>query len=173
MRLSISLAFLMGVAAAFGTGCGAVEDQPSYADLVVIYTAELESLDRLEQKKAKKIAGYEKTLQPNADAALAALTGVLGSAVAANRDASAELPSDPNELLDRAAADAAKMQQSTTDLLDAVAKQAEAQAGDGGSLELLYSDEFKAELAAIDAEIAEQQQRVDRARAARDKAEAK
>ena len=59
-------------------GCGsdrAVPNvpQPSYAELVTIYNAELETLDRLERKRRELVAEQEKLLRPNPDETVKAL----------------------------------------------------------------------------------------------------
>ena len=56
-------------------------------------------------------------------------------------------------------------------LIEAV-KQSQSQPADRATIEAMYSDEFKAKLAELDAEIDAQRERVEKARAARDAAEA-
>ncbi len=56
------------------------EDEPSYAELVVTYNAELEALDRLEKKRTELIEEHEKKSMPSADDALRMLQGVLETA---------------------------------------------------------------------------------------------
>jgi hypothetical protein len=150
-------------------GCGpVVEEGPSYADLVVTYNAELETLDRLEKKRSEMVANYERTLRPSAEDALQALGDVFNTRRAADPYAEEGLAADPHDMLDQAVASAANVDEATSQLLAAAAQQTGA---DRESLEAQYSEEFKQQLAAIDEEIAKQQQRVDRARKARDAAE--
>lgn len=151
-------------------GCGPVQEEgPSYADLVVTYNAEVEALDRLERKRAEMIAAYERTLRPSAEDALKSLNDVLNSQTAAEGEGASELPADPNEMLDQAVANAERSHEAASKLLAAAVQPS----GDGESLESQYSEEFKQQLAEIDAEIAKQRERVERARKARDEAEAK
>ena len=157
-----------------GVGCGpVVEEGPSYADLVVTYNAEQETLERLERKRAQMVADYERSLQPSAEDALKALGDVLGTAGTANRDAAEGLAADPNDMLDQAVANAERTHQATSQLLAVAAEQADAGQLDRATLEAQYSEEFKQQLAALDEELAKQQLRVDRARKARDAAESK
>ena len=173
MRSAIFFALLAGATTLLNIGCGPVEKRPSYADLVVIYNAELAALDRLERKKADLIVDFEKQLAPKVDDALQALSDVLSTAAAANRDGTAFDATDPNDMLDQAIENAAKMQQATSQLLEVAAGQASGETAEQATAESLYSEELKAQLAALDEEIAEQQARVDRARLARNAAEAK
>lgn len=171
MKSKLPLVF--SVAALALSGCVKVEDKPSYAELVSIYNAELETLDRLEKKRAERVAEYEAQLQPQEDEALQALSSLLGSASEARREGASELPADPNAMLDQAIANAEQMEKSAAELLEAAAGQAGSRPPDRESIEALYSEEFKAKLAELDQQIAEQQARVDRARQARDAAEPK
>ncbi|WP_425401038.1 hypothetical protein [Aeoliella sp.] len=161
---------LLVLAVVAAVGCATKEDKASYADLVMIYNAEAEALDRLERKRADRIAEYEATLRPSGDAAIEALGGMLESMKdTPPPDLNA---ADPNELLDNAIANAENLDAQAGDLLEAAA----AAAGKPPSREAivgLYSEEFKAELAALDAEIEEQRARVDKAKANRDAAEPK
>lgn len=154
-------------------GCAQKVEKPSYAELVSIYTSEAQELDRLERKRADMVAEYEATLQPSGEQALEALTGMLGEMSTAQGDAPKLDATDPNELLDQAVANAENMQEQTGKLVDTLAKQSGAGPQGRAAIEAMYSDEFKATLAEIDAQIAKQRERVDRARADRDAAEAK
>lgn len=165
MHTTISLNLLALVTICGALGCGATADKPSYADLVVVYNAELESLDRLEQKRAKLVADYEATLRPSSDEALQSLLGELGGAGSEKPKLDA---ADPNELLDQAIANAEHVEDKTAELLKAVSEQS---AAETDNLEPLYSEEFKQKLAEMDEEIAAQKARVERARKARDAAE--
>lgn len=165
LYLLASAMILMNV----GCGPGEVDSEPSYADLVVIYNAELGSLDRLEKKRSELIATYEKQHRPDADHAIEAISAALSSTTAENREAGGAL--DPQAVLDQAVENAEKTQQVVSQLLDVVATQAEG--GEAAAQEVPYSEEFKLELAALDEEIEKQQARVERARQARDAAETK
>ena len=174
MKLSFQFALLASALILPNVGCGTSENaaKPSYADLVVIYNAELATLDRLEAKKAKLIEDFEKQHQPNAEDALQAITGALNSANETEEQQTAANELSPKDDLDRAVENAERMQEATSQLL-AAAEQANAANGALGSASVPYSEELTAQLAALDQEIAEQQARVDRAREARDAAETK
>ena len=120
------------------------ESGPSYADLVTVYNAELQSLDRLERKREELMAKHEAALKPS---------------------------TDPNELLDRAVEHAEKAQDLTSRLLESVSSAAEPTEEEIQKRAEL-TEQFERELAAIDEQIVEQKARVDRAREARDAAEA-
>ncbi len=153
-------------------GCAPVEKTPSYADLVVIYNAEAETLERLERRRAERVAEYEATLRPAGDEAIEALAGVLGGlgdSAAAERKLDA---TDPNELLDQAIANSENLGDQTEALLEAAAQRSGTLPVDRAAMEAMYSDEFKAQLAELDVEINQQRNRVTKARAARDAAEA-
>lgn len=150
-------------------GCAAKEKKPSYAELLEIYNGEAETLERLERKRVTMIAEYESTLAPSGDAAVEALSGMLGSM---KNNPPADLSTaDPNELLDNAIANAENLDAKTAELLEAAASGA-GKPMNREAIEALYSDEFKAKLAALDAEIAEQRARVEKAKADRDAAQA-
>jgi hypothetical protein len=152
-------------------GCAPTESKPSYADLVVIYNAEAQELDRLEHKRADMVAEYEATLQPSEEDALQAIAGALGGIGEATGDGPKLDATDPNELLDQAIASAESVGAQTDALLEAAAKQAGNRSANRESIAALYSDEFKAKLAELDSQIASQRKRVEKARAARDAAE--
>jgi septal ring factor EnvC (AmiA/AmiB activator) len=143
--------------------------QPSYADLVVTYNAEQETLDRLVRQRAELIANYERQMAPDTDQAIRALTDVLNSAAGAGRDVAADAAGDPYAALDQAVASAEKTQEVTAQLLDSARQATREEAAATAE----YPEELQKKLAALDEEIAAQQARVDRARAARDAAEPK
>ncbi len=137
------------------TGCGptdiTITKKPSYADLVVTYNAEVETLDRLEEKRTAAIAEYFSQAQGKA----------IESAVQSIKSGSTKsIPTDPNQALDQAVA-AAELQ---TQLLGSLG-----QPSDSAD----YPEELKAKLKDLDSEIASQKERVDRAKAARDAAQTK
>lgn len=163
-----------------GIGCSASKEAPkevgpSYAELVIIYNAELETLDRLERKRKELITEYETQNRPptqdaQAQEALKSLTNLIGSAGELNREMGATPPADPNAALDKAVSDAEKAQQVASQLLQSATQASES---DAGSQPIVYSEEFQQQLAALDAEIEAQRQRADNARQARDAAEQK
>lgn len=171
MHLSFAVALTLVAVAVLG--CETAEQKPSYADLVVIYNAESETLERLERKRSDMIAEFEATLRPTENEALEALAGILGGVGEATGDPVKLDATDPNELLDQAIANAESMESQTEALLEAAAKQSGRQPADRAAIEAMYSDEFRARVAEIDAEIASQRKRVEKARAARDAAENK
>lgn len=158
--------FTAAIVLAGAVGCGSVQEKPSYADLVVIYNAEAETLERLERKRADMVAEYEATLAPSPEEALQTLLGNLSEA---GDEANVE-GTDPGDELDQATDYLENAEARTAALLEAAREQA-GKATDRATIESMYSEEFKARLAEVDAEIAEQQARVDKARAARDAAE--
>ncbi len=156
-------------------GCGspaAVQPAaPSYAELVTIYNAELASLDRLERKRVDLVDRHEAALQPTVEDATAALGALLTSATEAGNQLDLGNSGDPNDLLDAAVAHAEATQGIAAEALAAASatnEPSEEKAQQNAEL----TKQFEAELAALDVEIAEQKSRVDRARAARDAAEA-
>ena len=162
-------------------GCGrdrdVADDEPSYADLVVIYNAEMEGLDRLENKKNELIATHEKQLQPSGDDAVKALTDVLSAANEAYRGSDSDEALDPQAALDQAAEKVEKAQEVASQLLESLTQPVETQpAENGGVQDTVETDprieDFNRQLEAIEGEIKKQQARVDRAREARDAAEA-
>lgn len=169
---SVLLAFvLLPLCLGCGPGGGAAESQPSYADLVVTYNAELETLDRLEKKRADLIAEYERQRRPDAEKAVQALTDVLNSAAGGTAENDSGEPLDPNAALDRAVASAEKAQQASSQLLETALQASGAGRGDTAPQNEAYPEELERELAALDEEIEKQKARVERARQARDAAE--
>lgn len=143
---------------------------PSYADLVVIYNAELQSLDRLESKRKELVEQIAKVGSVGDASTLESLNAVLASARSAGDQPSGDIPADPNKALDQAVERAEATQRTVQNLLDATAKKP---SGD----QLSAEDEAKRkglenELEQLDKEIIAQKQRVERAREARDAAEA-
>ncbi len=147
------------------------ENKPSYADLVVTYNAEMESLDRLERKRKELVAEYEQAQRPNPDDAVKALTDALNAATTSSGEGTATAPTDPQAILDQAVQNAEKAKQVASDLLRAATQPASPQ-GEGQSPEqTAASAEFQRQLAELDQQIAKQRERVERARQARDAAE--
>ena len=159
-------------------GCGkpAVEENgPSYAELVVTYNAELAMLDRLEKKKEELIRKHQSGLRPASADSLRALEGLLGSASELNT------PLDPNDitgvegLLDRVADRMQTAHDVAGQLADAVASESgeKTKTPEEVQRNKELTGQFNKELTAIDKEIVAQKARVERAREARDAAEAK
>jgi hypothetical protein len=170
MRFLPRLALLVVMLMVFG--CAPAEKKPSYADLVVIYNAEAETLERLERKRANMVMEYEASLRPSEGEALEALAGVLGGLGEAAADSPKMDATDPNELLDQAVANAESRSAQTDALIEAATQGMGNSPADRAALEAMYSDDFKAKLGELDADIAKQRERVEKARAARDAAEA-
>ena len=148
-------------------GCGpmdvTVNKKTSYADLVVTYNAEVETLDKLEAKRKELIAEHTRVAQQRA---IREAVESVGSGSQGN------ISSDPNEALDQAVAAAELQSQLQKGLLNSLEQPS--QSHDATSTaEKEFPAELKAQLAEVDAEIAKQKQRVERARAARDAAESK
>ncbi len=154
-RLFLSLLTLIAV------GCGPTEitftKKSSYADLVVIYNAEVQALESLQGKLKSLKAEYLEKAQAEA------LKSMMSSLESAGKQT---IPSNPNDALDRAIS-AAEAQADLLKKLDT------ASGSKSPTANSEYPEEWKRKLADLDAEIAAQQERVNRAREARDAAEAK
>ena len=175
------------VAAAWATvtliaaGCGGDVQQdeagPSYADLVVTYNAELATLDRLEQKKETLIQKIEAVGLPTEEDALKLLDKVLTSDLTSSGnltssgDEAVNDAADPYAALDQAVQRAQDAQDATRDLLGSIGKQ-QATTPEQTTENKQIKNDLSRELEALEKEIATQRQRVDRARQARDAAEA-
>ena len=170
VALAISVLGLLGLTPGCGGPPSAEQIGPSYAELLSIYNSELAALDRLERKREELIQSHEAQLQPSTEEALEALNALLSTAGAAGKELNLDT-ADPDELLDRAVEHAEKTQEITAQLLETASSQAEPSEEEAQRRAKL-TEQFERELAALDAEIAEQKERVDRARAARDAAEA-
>ncbi|MFY8199407.1 MAG: hypothetical protein ACOVLE_01960 [Pirellula staleyi] len=121
-----------------------------YSELVVTYNAEVQALDVLEAKKKSMISEFAN--QAQADTLNAALKSI-GSA------GQPSIPGNPNDALDRAVL-AAEAQAGLLDKL-----------GKDSATKTEYPEELKRRLSELDAEIAKQEERVERARQARDAAD--
>lgn len=153
-------------------GCSESTDGgSSYAELVTIYNTELQALDRLERKREELVAKQKEALGPSTEDAVKALDTLLSSAKEAGKELNLEGVNDPNELLDRAVAHAETVQGATAGLLESVSAVAEPTEEDVAK-KAEQNAQYERELAEIDQQITEQKARVDRARKARDKAEA-
>jgi hypothetical protein len=172
MSMRTIVFFCAGGFAALTLGCAA--KGPSYAELVTIYNTELEVLERLERKKATLVAEYEAATKSKRAEAMESLQGVLDSAQQALKDSPISDVVDPNELLDQVAGQQGAARDLTDGLLGAITgeKSDEELTPEEKAARETMKREFETKLAAVDAEIADQQQRVDKARAARDAAEA-
>ena len=101
----------------------------SYADLVTIFNAELQAMDRLERKREALVANHERSLGPSTEDTAQAIDALLSSVSEAGNEAGKQLgldgATDPNELLDRAVAHAEKTHDLTSGLLESVRSAAE------------------------------------------------
>ncbi len=143
----------------------------SYADLVTIYNAELQAMDRLERKREALIANHEAALGPSTEDAAQAIDALLSSAQEAGKQLGLDGATDPDELLDRAVAHAEKTQDLTSDLLESV-RSATEPTEEELQQQAELTKQFERDLAAIDKQIVKQKARVERALKARDAAEA-
>ena len=143
-----------------GLGCEPAEikitKKASYSDLVVTYNGEVQTLDNLEGKRKTLISEYAEKAQAD----------LFKSAVNSLESAGKQsIPTNPNDALDRAVAAAEAQAQ----LLDKVGKSSRSPQPTTAD----FPEELKLKLAELDAEIAKQKERVERARKARDAAESK
>lgn len=163
MKSSYLVAVLLSAAVITDAGCGPTDitftKKPSYADLVVTYNAEVETLDNLEGKRKSLIADYFGQIQKNA----------MKAAVDSIKTGDAKGGADnPNRALDQAV-EAAEMQaQLQSGLMDGLGLST-----DSAESTADYPDELKGKLTELDAEIASQKERVQRAKDARDAAQPK
>ena len=132
-----------------------VTRQPTYAELVVTYNAEVETLDSLEAKRNRIIADYFS--QAHGDALKSAVGSLQGEQPSTN----------PNEALDRAVAAAEFQAQLQSTLLEKVGQPASSGSTHAGD-KVEYPEDLKRKLVDIDAEINAQKARVERAKSARD-----
>lgn len=164
MKYSTAKACLALMVLWVATGCEPMEikvrKKASHAELVVTYNAEVQALDRLEAKRKTLIADFAKQIQEQAikDAVSSLQPGLI--------------PSNPNEALDRAVASAEAQARLQSGLLEKLG-QTPTSGADSTSVEIEYPETLKRQLTEIDAEIADQRQRVDKAKAARDASEQK
>lgn len=156
------------------------ETGPSYADLVVTYNAELEALDRLEAKREQLIEDYEAEsilAEPTENAGSLSVEGLLKSAKELKDEAGLDLSADPNELIDKLTERTGGAEQIAGQLIEGLlAENLNESEKEPTPEELAAAEErktkFDAELKTLDVEISAQQKRVERARQARDTAEA-
>ena len=152
-------------------GC-ATDNEPTYADLVAIYNAELSALDRLEKKKQELIANHEAQLRPSSDDAMQVLSDVLTTAASEfTREADPDAGLDPNAALDQAVENAQNTKDVFSQLLDSVTQPPADESEEDEARRTEMTAEYEKQLAALDEEIEKQKQRVERARQARDDAE--
>jgi|GEM_PF-6955630 len=162
MRFLRSAKWLLSVSLLCMVGCEPAEititKRVSYADLVVTYNAEVQTLDNLEGKRKSLLAEYANQAQEDA---LKSALNSLGSAGAPS------ISSNPNDALQQAVAAA----ESQAKMLNQLGQSTSGSNASLANLEL--PEEAKAKLVALDKEITKQKERVDRARVARDEAESK
>ena len=169
--LAISVLGILGISPGCGGPPSAEQSGPSYAELLSIYNSELDALDRLERKREELILRHEAQLQPSTEDAVAALNALLASANEAGVKLNLSDTADPDELLDRAVEHAEKTQDIAAQLLESASADAEPSEEEAQRRAKL-TEQFESELAALNEEIAQQKERVDRASSARDAAEA-
>ncbi|MEO8268685.1 MAG: hypothetical protein ABI557_03130 [Aureliella sp.] len=163
MRSSYLVAVLLSAVLITCAGCGPTDitftKKPSYADLVVTYNAEVETLDNLEGKRKSLIADYVRQAQGKA----------MKAAVNSIKTGDAErIPGNPNQALDQAIAAAEMQAQLQSGLLEGLDVST-----DSAEFTADYPEELKVKLIEMDADIASQQERVQRAKDARDAAQPK
>ena len=150
------------------SGCETSQPGPSYADLVVIYNSEVEALDRLESKRETLLEKIETVTHPPApDNTADVLKGILESAEDLNQKRDAELSADPNVLLDQALENADQAKSLAAQVLEEATRPSEQEA----TVDNEELTSLQAELGQLDQAIAEQKDRVERARKNRDAAE--
>jgi signal transduction histidine kinase len=166
MLISMRSVSLLGLLLASSLGCEPPEinitKRASYADLVVTYNAEVQTLDNLEGKRKALLAEYASQAQAEA------LQSALNSLGAATSNG---IPTNPNDALDnavKAAESQAKVQSSLREKLG----QSPTNSSDAMDISTL-PPALKQKLEELDAEIAKQKERMERARIARDEAESK
>jgi hypothetical protein len=163
----LSICLSVGLFGGSLTGCS---DGPSYSELVTVYNAELQALDRLEGKREALIVKHEAATGLSAGDVADTLNTLLSSAKEAGASLNLEGVTDSNELLDRAVEHAEKAEGITSGILEAVSA-AEQPTAEETQQQAEATAQFDQDLAALDQEIAEQKDRVERARKARDKAD--
>ena len=169
------VAAILATITLIAVGCGGDVQRdkagPSYADLVVTYNAELATLDRLEQKKETLHQKMVAVGRPTGEHALKLLDKVLTSGQTSFDDDAANEAADPNVALDLAVERAQEAQNAARDLLDSIGKEP-ANTPEQTAQNEQIKNELSRELEALEKEIVTQRQRVERARQARDAAEA-
>lgn len=163
------MAFIVVVVA--GCGGDVADNQPTYADLVVIYNAELETLDRLEKKKQELIEKHEAQQRPSAEDAVKALGDVLTTASELTREVDPDATFDPEAALDRAVDNAQNAQEVVSQLFDSVNQDPSDESEADAAKRTEATAAYEQQLAALNEEIEKQTKRVERARQARDAAE--
>ncbi len=174
-RRNVWTAFII---CALAVGCQTeTETGPSYAELVVIYNAEVEALDRLEAKREKLAQDFAAATSPDTPAdAQTQLQGLLESAKdlkdAANEQTAADLESQLDGLVERSG----EAQQVANQLLDGLLTGGEASNPPEPTPEEIAAiaeqkAAFEKQLADLDEEIEQQKKRVERAKRDRDEAE--
>lgn len=168
-RNRIAWAIVCGLCGAIGCGGqeAAKKEGPTYEELVTTLNQELGILEKLETKRKEMIAQYETEKRPDVNERIGAIGDLIGSIGDAGKKEAASPPADPNAALDQAVGDAERTAELTSKLLKSISE------GEGEQAKIVYSKEFQKELDALDAEIEAQKGRVERARQARDAAEAK
>lgn len=173
-RLSLNVVAMAGFFAMM-TGCTVEVKQqpagPSLAELVERYNGELATLDRLERKRKELVTEYEAELKPDTDDAMKLIGDAIKGATNAANTLDPDETLDPNRALDHAVDRAQKTQDAVSKLLQSVGTEAEVDEEEAKRREEI-KEKYDRELEALDKEIEAQKIRVERAREARDAAEA-
>ena len=143
-------------------GCQQQDSGPTYAELVVIYKTELESLDRLEKKKESLISKYEAELNPKIEP-IDAIGDMLKSARELGGEIDREDLADPSRLLDKVAENSEAAQDLVGDAMARLTKDESLESPEEKQRKAKLTEQFEKELAALDKEIEAQQARVERA----------
>lgn len=180
MAIRIVTCFSAVTALVASAGCNqpVVESGPSYADLVITYNAEMETLDRLERKREELVKTYtEAEIARHADSKSLSLDDAMDVAKRmASEIRESDMPADPDQLLGELAKRTGGVDEVADKLIGGLF-------GESKDEPQLTPEEIEAnekrqtehneKLVELDAEIVAQKERVDRARAARDAAEQK
>lgn len=159
--------------------CGCAESvapAPSYAELVVTYNAELETLDRLEAKREQLVAEIAAAARNDSGEAIGSLDDLLQKAKSLKEGANSDLPTDPEALFDHLADGSGEAQELAGQLIDGLLGSDSKSAKPEPTPEEVAAAKarqaaFQAELTTLDVELAKQKERVERARSARDAAD--
>ena len=124
-----------------------------------------------ERQRGELVANFQRQLVPSAEDAVKALSDVLGAAAGGNLPDSGE-PLTPDRALDLAVESAERTGLATSQLLEAATQASQMPDAELTPEQVQLKEAFEKELAALDEQIEEQKARVERARQARDAAEA-
>ena len=175
-RIATCLSVVTAMVATVGCNQPVVESGPSYAELVITYNAEMETLDRLERKREELVKAYtEAEIARKADSKSLSLDDAMDVAKRmASEIRESDVPANPDALLGELAKRTGGVDEVADKLIGGLL-------GESKDEPKLTPEEIEAnekrqsehedKIAKLDEEIAAQKERVDRARAARDSAE--